>query len=195
MQLLRMFGLNLDLFTKSTLLELLSKISNSKITLKFQHGRLKVRTSAEEAARKKKEQDQKVKLYRVGMKQIFVKRAAQQFDDEMMSLTAAILGKNPDISTLWNIRRDCILLQDSDHIVDADKLKQTFQKDLDFTEHCLLVNPKSYCVWHHRCWILEHSPNPNWTNEVDVCTKYLKLDERNCKEEHLKIERHCHVLN
>lgn len=149
----------------------------------MQHGRLKVRTSAEEAARKKKEQEQKVKLYRAGMKQILEKRVAQQYDDEMMSLTTAILGKNPDISTLWNIRRDCILLQlkDADNIGGDDKLKQTFQKDLDFTEHCLLVNPKSYCVWHHRCWILENSPQPNWTGEVDVCTKYLKLDERNCK--------------
>lgn len=118
-------------------------------------------------------------MYRAGMKQIFEKRTLEQYDDEMMSLTSAILSKNPDISTLWNIRRECILLQLKTN-VDNEKLLQTFRKDLEFTEHCLLVNPKSYCVWHHRCWILENSPEPNWANEVDVCTKYLKLDERNC---------------
>jgi len=70
---------------------------------------LKVRTSAEEAARKKKEQEQKVIAYRAGMGKIFAKRAANEFDQEMLELTGKILCVNPDIYTLWNIRKECIL--------------------------------------------------------------------------------------
>lgn len=140
----------------------------------FQHGRLKVRTSEEEAARKKKEQELKVKAYRQGMFKIKEKRLLDEYDEELMQILTAILSKNPDIFTLWNIRRECIQLM-------SDKGPELFEKELNLTENCLLVNPKSYCAWHHRCWILEHSPEPNWQREVDVCTKYLKMDERNCK--------------
>lgn len=110
------------------------------------------------------------------MNRVFEKKINAEYDAEMLTLTTAILSKNPDISTLWNLRRECILL-----IFEADPSTNIFIKDLDFTESCLLVNSKSYCVWHHRCWLLETSAEPNWQKEVEVCTKYLKLDERNCK--------------
>lgn len=140
----------------------------------LQHNRLKVRTSEEEAIRKRKEQEQKVLAYRAGMQKILHKKSLGEFDSELMQLTAAILSRNPDISTLWNLRRQTIVDQSDD--------TAAFDKDLQFTESCLLVNPKSYCVWHHRCWVLETMPTPNWQREVDVCTKYLKMDERNCME-------------
>uniref|UniRef100_A0AAG5DWX0 Geranylgeranyl transferase type-2 subunit alpha n=1 Tax=Anopheles atroparvus TaxID=41427 RepID=A0AAG5DWX0_ANOAO len=139
------------------------------------HGRLKVRTSAEEAARKKKEQEQKVKAYRAAMSRVLAKKAADEHDTELMELTTKLLSNNPDIATLWNLRRTCILkLKETDA-----EIQNVFDKDLGFTEMCLMVNPKSYCAWHQRCWILENAPTPNWQKEVDLCTKYLKLDERN----------------
>lgn len=102
------------------------------------------------------------------------KRLLDEYDDELLQNLTAILAKNPDIFTLWNIRRECILSM-------SDRGQSLFEKELNLTETCLLINPKSYCAWHHRCWVLENSPEPNWKREVDVCTKYLKLDERNCK--------------
>lgn len=112
------------------------------------------------------------------MAQILTKKAADEYDDEMMLLVAGILTRNPDVATLWNIRRNCLLkIKERD---DAD-VQTIFDKDLSFTEVCLQANPKSYCAWHHRCWILENSPTPNWQREVTLCTKYLKMDERNCK--------------
>ncbi|CAD6995617.1 geranylgeranyl transferase type-2 subunit alpha [Ceratitis capitata] len=142
------------------------------------HGRLKVRTTEEERERKKKEQALKVKAYRAAMVKIQEKRLSHELDGEMLLLTSQILLRNPDVSTLWNIRRECaeqIVLKTED----LEEQQAIFETELNFSEQCLLVNPKSYNCWHHRCWILEHSPKPNWEREVQLCTKYLKMDERN----------------
>lgn len=138
------------------------------------HGRLKVRTSAEEAARKKKEQEIKLKQYRAGIAKILSKRKALEYDEEMMDLTGKILSGNPDVYTMWNIRKECI-----QKFNEITKDEEIYKRDLDFTELCLQKNPKSYGGWHHRCWIMENSPNPNWKNEMELCNKYLKVDERN----------------
>lgn len=141
------------------------------------HGRLKVRTSAEEAIRKKKEQDLKAKAYRNGMNTIFTLRKNMNFDQNLLDITSKILSVNPDLSTLWNIRKECILKMTTGDEPDL----AIFERDLGFTELCLQVQPKSYGAWHHRVWILENSPNPDWNREVNLCTIYLKKDERNCK--------------
>ena len=47
-------------------------------------------------------------------------------------------------------------------------------------EKCLRSNPKAYCVWLHRQWLLEHS-TANWEKELALCNLFLKYDERNCK--------------
>ena len=49
------------------------------------------------------------------------------------------------------------------------------------TQQCLRVNPKSYCVWLHRQWIMENSPRPDWTEERRLCDRLLQYDERNCE--------------
>lgn len=141
------------------------------------HGRLKVRTSVEEAARKKKEQDLKAKAYRNGMDKIFTLRSSNNYDSTLLDLCGKILSVNPDISTLWNIRRECILKMTAEN----EENNSLFERDLSFTEMCLQVQPKSYGAWHHRVWILENSPAPDWNREVNLCTLYLKKDERNCK--------------
>lgn len=141
------------------------------------HGRLKVRTSADEAIRKKKEQDLKAKAFRNGMDKIFGMRNKSSFDQNLLDLTGKILSVNPDVSTLWNIRRECILYMTACDEPDVN----LFEKDLGFTEMCLQIQPKSYGAWHHRVWVLENSPNPDWNREVNICTLYLKKDERNCE--------------
>uniref|UniRef100_A0A6P4EBP6 Geranylgeranyl transferase type-2 subunit alpha n=1 Tax=Drosophila rhopaloa TaxID=1041015 RepID=A0A6P4EBP6_DRORH len=172
------------------------------------HGRVKVRTTEEERERKKKEQALKVRAYRAAMGRIQKKREAGELDNEMLTLTVQILQRNPDVSTLWNIRRECVLeklsklkdeeersqqeveekptqegpledkLQEKEPLAD-DKAHSIFTCELDLTEQCLMVNPKSYNAWHHRCWTLEQNPRADWQRELLLCNKYLKFDERN----------------
>uniref|UniRef100_A0A6B2E737 Geranylgeranyl transferase type-2 subunit alpha n=1 Tax=Phlebotomus kandelakii TaxID=1109342 RepID=A0A6B2E737_9DIPT len=141
------------------------------------HGRLKVRTTEEEAARKKLEQQEKLTAYKAAMARIQEKRLANELDREMLELTRKLLSSNPDIYTLWNIRKECF--QTLRASLTDDEIKDLHKGDLLFTEQCLQVNPKSYGAWHHRGWILETRPDPDWKREVDLCTRYLKMDERN----------------
>lgn len=62
-----------------------------------------------------------------------------------------------------------------------DELVKFLDTEIKFTEQCLLANPKSYGAWHHRYWVLINHPNPNWEREFLLCTKYLKMDDRNCR--------------
>uniref|UniRef100_T1PHW6 Geranylgeranyl transferase type-2 subunit alpha n=1 Tax=Musca domestica TaxID=7370 RepID=T1PHW6_MUSDO len=153
------------------------------------HGRLKVRTTEEERERKKKEQALKVKAYKAATTKISAKRQNQEYDDEMLAYTTPILQRNPDVSTLWNIRRECILAKvkkikeeevtPEKEAIQEEHILQVFETEMSLTEQCLLVNPKSYNIWHHRMWLLEQSPKANWQREVMLCNKYLKMDERN----------------
>merc|ERR1712038_906838 len=86
---------------------------------------------------------------------------------------------NPDISTLWairkkNIEKEILILDDQPE--EHDKI---LTKGLELTIQCLKENPKSYGAWHHRCWSLLKMKNPEWDKELMLCNKYLELDERN----------------
>ncbi|EEB20531.1 RAB geranylgeranyl transferase alpha subunit, putative, partial [Pediculus humanus corporis] len=62
---------------------------------------------------------------------------------------------------------------------DLESYQKLLEKDLQLTEQCVRVNPKSYGSWHLRIWILDNLPKPDWNKELNLCTKYLQLDERN----------------
>uniref|UniRef100_A0A8C5ZDM9 Geranylgeranyl transferase type-2 subunit alpha n=1 Tax=Marmota marmota marmota TaxID=9994 RepID=A0A8C5ZDM9_MARMA len=70
------------------------------------HGRLKVKTSEEQAEAKRLEREQKLKLYQSATQAVFQKRQAGELDESVLELTSQILGANPDFATLWNCRRE-----------------------------------------------------------------------------------------
>ncbi|XP_024946850.1 geranylgeranyl transferase type-2 subunit alpha [Cephus cinctus] len=139
------------------------------------HGRVKVRTTAEQEEIKKVERAKKVAEYKAGMNLVFQKRRDKIYDDELLLVTERIVVKNPDIYTLWNIRREAFNANDWSN----EEREIRMKKDLSLTECCLRENPKSYYVWHHRCWVIERLSEPDWETELALCAKCLNYDERN----------------
>ncbi|XP_038597225.1 geranylgeranyl transferase type-2 subunit alpha [Tachyglossus aculeatus] len=141
------------------------------------HGRLKVKTTEEQAEAKRQEQEKKLKLYQASTSAIFQKRQAGQLDESVLELTSQILGANPDFATLWNCRREVLLRLEAQR--SPEELEALVAAELGFLERCLRVNPKSYGTWHHRCWLLARLPRPDWARELDLCARFLDSDERN----------------
>ncbi|XP_048218709.1 geranylgeranyl transferase type-2 subunit alpha [Perognathus longimembris pacificus] len=141
------------------------------------HGRLKVKTSEEQAEAKRLERAQKLKLYRAATQAVFQKRQAGELDESVLELTSQILGANPDFATLWNCRRE--VFQRLETQKSPEELAALVKAELGFLESCLRVNPKSYGTWHHRCWLLSRLPEPQWARELELCACFLEVDERN----------------
>ncbi|KAM9068651.1 geranylgeranyl transferase type-2 subunit alpha isoform X2 [Sarcophilus harrisii] len=141
------------------------------------HGRLKVKTTEEQAEAKRAEREQKLKLYREATEAIFQKRQEGQLDESVLELTSQILGANPDFATLWNCRREVLMRLETQK--PPEEFAALVAAELGFLESCLRVNPKSYGTWHHRCWLLGRLPEPNWARELELCAKFLEADERN----------------
>ncbi|XP_021342299.1 geranylgeranyl transferase type-2 subunit alpha-like [Mizuhopecten yessoensis] len=141
------------------------------------HGRIKVKTTAEQQEAKRKEREKKLKIYNAGTEAVFQKRKNKEFDEEGLKLSGELLGVNPDIYSFWNFRREIFIdLQDKREEAELQKL---LQDELHFLEACLKVNPKSYGAWHHRCFVMDAIPEPDWGRELHLCNTFLNLDERN----------------
>ncbi|XP_043194810.1 geranylgeranyl transferase type-2 subunit alpha-like isoform X2 [Amphibalanus amphitrite] len=141
------------------------------------HGRLRVKTTEQQEAEKAIERQKKLAKYNAGTALLFKKRKERVYDEETALQLSQILAVNPDFYTLWNYRREIFLHWKAEK--SSEYLQQMLKSDLQFTEQCLGVNPKSYCAWHHRCWVMENMPCPDWEAEIQLCDRYLKLDGRN----------------
>ncbi|KAJ8679431.1 hypothetical protein QAD02_015218 [Eretmocerus hayati] len=139
------------------------------------HGRVKVRTSAEQERIREAEKRKKALAFKKGVELIFEKRKNGDLDDEILVMTEKLLAQLPDVYTLWNIRREALL---NNNWSDDERVEK-LEKELPLTETCLRENPKSYCAWHHRQWVIEYLPYPNWQRELNLCNKCLNLDDRN----------------
>ncbi|KAK3091238.1 hypothetical protein FSP39_018174, partial [Pinctada imbricata] len=141
------------------------------------HGRIKVKTTAEQQEAKRKEREKKLKIYNAGTAASFKKKGEKEYDEEGLKISGEILSVNPDFYTLWNYRKEAYL-----HLKDnrsPEELQSLMANELYFLENCLKVNPKSYGTWHHRCFIMENMPEPDWGRELQLCNTFLEMDERN----------------
>ncbi|XP_062916177.1 geranylgeranyl transferase type-2 subunit alpha isoform X2 [Mobula hypostoma] len=141
------------------------------------HGRVKVKSSAEQQEAQRVERSRKLEAYRKATEAMQRKRTAQQYDQEALELTGQILSTNPDLATFWNIRREIFLHMEQEK--SEEELKDLYRAELTFLESCLRVNPKSYGTWHHRCWVVDRQPGTDWGRELELCAQCLQQDERN----------------
>lgn len=141
------------------------------------HGRVKVRTTAEQAEVKRKEKEKKLQAYNDALEKIFEKRNNQVLDEEGLQLSAEVLLANPDFYTLWNFRKDIFLSFKESR--SPEELQKLDEEELRFIESCLRVNPKSYGTWDHRTFIMNNIPQADWKRELFLCNKFLEYDERN----------------
>uniref|UniRef100_A0A914I5E2 Geranylgeranyl transferase type-2 subunit alpha n=1 Tax=Globodera rostochiensis TaxID=31243 RepID=A0A914I5E2_GLORO len=140
--------------------------------------------SDEQKEAEKRKQATKLQQFIYSRDLVFRKRKLGEYDDEMLNLCGELLKKNPDIYTLWNVRREAIEQRSKKNVHESDEEFTTnFTKLLDgelkLTQDCLLQNPKSYSTWHHRYWACLRHPVPNLRRELALCEKALAEDCRN----------------
>ena len=77
-----------------------------------------------------------------------------------------MLRVNPDVQTVWNMRREG-LPED-----------WSAEEELALSADGIRKNPKSYGAWHHRVWVLAQR-KVDLHRELDLCGLLLKQDARN----------------
>jgi geranylgeranyl transferase type-2 subunit alpha len=146
------------------------------------HGRLKVRSTAEQEEQRKLERQKKLAGYKALVARCLAKNQNNDVDDESLRLSEEILYGNPDVLTLWSIRKKTLVKYENEKT--HDQLDKYYEHDIYVTEMGLRKNPKSYGSWSHRQWCLLKAEKlslkcVNWQNELGLCNKYLNMDERN----------------
>lgn len=169
------------------------------------HGRLKVRTTAEQELRKKLEREKKLELYKLAMSACLDRIKTNNYDLSGIKLSEDILASNGEVQTLWNFRKNIIesyeknkrkmMSEESDENL-SEKNNAEFENEminllkgeLFMTEIALKKNPKSYGSWYHREWCLSKANDLNlsakssqlsWKHELELCNTFLNSDERN----------------
>ncbi|XP_054166633.1 geranylgeranyl transferase type-2 subunit alpha-like, partial [Oppia nitens] len=143
------------------------------------HNRLKVKSDSQKELEKRREKEDKCRQLIALQNLVFDRRTHKDYGTESLSLSAQLVAANPDLSTAWNYRREILLQLKSESLENSESFDTICRNELQLTENCLRVNPKSYCVWHQRKWIIELMANPDLKNEILLCNQCLSLDERN----------------
>jgi geranylgeranyl transferase type-2 subunit alpha len=68
-------------------------------------------------------------------------------------------------------------------VPDSPTHTQTLSNELSVLEAAIAKNAKAYCLWTHRLWVIdrlvEQGDEEVLRNELALCAKFLKMDERN----------------
>lgn len=99
-----------------------------------------------------------------------------QFTDILMELCS-------DIPTIYNFRRELVEEQLKEATDPATKLK-ILENNLKLTTKLLKSDPKSYCIWSFRQWLVSQlftmsSSNQVIVAELELCKYMLTKDEKN----------------
>lgn len=122
----------------------------------------------------------------------------KDFSPTLLEKTSALLRKNPEYYTIWNIRRrifnnefeNIVKQHESGQLSEDNRDSQVLDilnLDLQFIFPLLLQYPKCYWIWNHRVWLLrqasEYLPADRarslWEEELKLVGKMLTRDSRN----------------
>ncbi|GJJ76565.1 geranylgeranyl transferase type-2 subunit alpha [Entomortierella parvispora] len=143
------------------------------------HGQKKVKEEAPELVKAREERESAILKDYLGLKETLKEVIdSQKRDNDALKVTTALLRKSPDYYTVWNVRRT-ILKEGFLDSADDDTANQIYTNELDFVQENLKLNPKSYWMWNHRRWCLEHMSQPRWDRELGMVNKFLEIDSRN----------------
>lgn len=139
------------------------------------HGRKK--PTREPTAEERAEKAKKLGKYTALSHASFAVCRARSNTPEAFALNTKMVGANPDFYSMWNHRRD-MLLGMFEGKSDEDMV-QLCKGELQLTQRCIAErNPKSYCAWFHRKWIVNLG-HADLNHELELCKKLLMADERN----------------
>ena len=64
-----------------------------------------------------------------------------------------------------------------------EEWEKTFKEEITFNEKLIFMNPKSYAIFNHRCWLMLNlvpdSMKKTWIEELAFTKRMLDVDERN----------------
>ncbi|KAF9458639.1 rab-protein geranylgeranyltransferase [Collybia nuda] len=157
------------------------------------HGIKRVHQSPEAAQVKKLRDQAKIQEYLALTDEILSRKKNQDWSVDAFRLTSRLLQINPEFYTVWNYRRNILILGIFPHSSLQD-VNNFITDDLSMTTAALRSHPKVYWIWNHRRWCLENVPNGpgnkgendysewkkgNWDKEIYVVEKILDADPRN----------------
>ncbi|GAA5921947.1 hypothetical protein JCM3775_003430 [Rhodotorula graminis] len=135
---------------------------------------------SEEVARRKRDKElQRIDEYRTLLEGVLDKDRTEVYTHEALADTTRLLSLNPEFQTGWGVRRRILLKGLLVNAPDDDARQQLLEADLQLTNASLKLNPKVYCVWEHRKWVLETMPDADWAFEFKMVEMYLEKDPRN----------------
>lgn len=68
----------------------------------------------------------------------------------IIAATNAVLARNPEVYSLWNLKREVL-----QPIMAGPEGAAEAAKEMQLVEQCLQKNHKSYAAWHQRQWLVE----------------------------------------
>jgi Protein prenyltransferase alpha subunit repeat len=98
---------------------------------------------------------------------VFKARRAGDYGNTILGAVNAVLEANPDVYTLWNIRREAFELGAQSGSQGA---AEAASQEMLLVDKCLRKQPKSYPAWHHRQWVVERTL-------VDLTRELAAVDE------------------
>ena len=153
------------------------------------HGRKRESKEVKYAEARVAARRKKAKLYAALSRECFARRRARRYDPESLALCAKLLELNCELYSLWNYRKEYLepRLDGVDGVDGGDggegggeSREDLVRAELKLIEVALQKNPKSYCTWQHRRWLVSHPAGlVDLDRELALCDLLLSADARN----------------